>query len=146
LRITGDQQFPLLPTGFSEYNTNVTVQANQDLSFTLGHRYIYGNPFFPDSSLIQFGTYYRINDNWGFSIAEQYEMADHTLEQQTYQIHRDLSSWIATFGLLFRNNATSTVASKTEFGFMITFTLKDLPQISIPFGESPSTGGNVKGL
>ena len=47
---------------------------------------------FENSSLFVVGGYYRINDNWGIGVQEQYEATTRTLEEQRYSIYRDLSS------------------------------------------------------
>ena len=142
-------QLPLLNSGFTEFNSDLNFLASDSLSFTIGQRYIRNNPFFQDSNLLTFGTYLRINDNWGFSVREQYEVHDHILETQRYELHRDLSSWIASLGFLFGNNhragANNSTKGSSEFGFMLTFTLKDLPQVNIPIGQNPNSGSSVKG-
>ena len=69
-----------------------------NLQLSVGHRYLKDNPFFLDSSLLTFGGYYRINDNWGVGVAEQYEVDTGILESQRYSVYRDLTSWVASFG------------------------------------------------
>ena len=68
-----DSQLPLLDDGFTEINTSISFQPTANTQLTLGHRYLNGNPFFLDSSLFTVGGYYRINDNWGVGVLEQYE-------------------------------------------------------------------------
>ena len=69
-------------------------------------------------------------------------MHDHTLEYQSYQIHRDLSSWTAALGLVVRDNKVNGFGS-TEFGVLLTFTLKDFPSIAatISFDPQSTTSG-----
>ncbi len=136
-----DSQLPTNSKGFTQVNTSLALMVNSNWRVDIGHRYMNENPFFVNSSLISVGSYYRLNDNWGFSVREDYEATDSTLESQTYQIHRDLSSWIASFGVLIQDNR-----SKTEYGVLLTFTLKDMPQVSIPFSFDPSgLAGSSKG-
>lgn len=127
-------QIPFIDEGFTEVNSAATFLVNRSVSLNVGHRFISGNPFFEDSSLVTLGGYVRLGDNWGFSAQEQYEIEDGTLEVQRYELHRDLSSWIASAGFLVRDNA-----GENEFGFLLTLTLKDLPQVSLPFGFAPSS-------
>lgn len=132
-----DSQLPVSSKGFTEINTALNFMVNPNLKFDVGHRYISGNPYFDNSSLLTFGAYYRVNDNWAVSMTEQYEMQDHTLQYQTYQIHRDLSSWIASLGVTIQDNRVNGLGS-VAYGVMMTFTLKDFPQISTPFSFGTS--------
>jgi len=101
--------------------------VTRNVTLSVGQRYLEGSDQFADSNLATIGGYVRVNDNWGFSFAERYEFADSTLESQTYQIHRDLSSWVASLGVNVRDNG-----GKEEFGVLFTMTLKDLPSVRIP--------------
>jgi len=47
----------------------------------VGHRYLNNNPFFQNSSLFSPVDYYRLNDNWGVGIQEQYEATTGILEE-----------------------------------------------------------------
>ena len=133
-----DTQIPLVSTGFTQVNTDVHFLANEDLSFTIGHRYLDNNPFFLNSSNLRFGAYYRINDNWAFSFTDQYEFSDGTMQRQDYSIHRDLSSWIASLGFTVKENVNSTTGQTvSDFGVVLTFTLKDLPNLRLPLSFSP---------
>src|SRR3977135_4450082 len=66
-------QVPVFEKGFTEINTSVSIQPIANLQFSFSHRYLNQNPFFDNSSLYVFGGYYRINDNWGIGVSEQYE-------------------------------------------------------------------------
>ncbi len=131
-----DCQLPLLDTGFTEVNSYLNLMVTRDASVSLGQRYIDGNSQFTSSNLVFFGGYYRLNDNWAFSFRDQYEFADSTLETQLYQIHRDLSSWVASFGFSVRDNR-----GVNDIGVLLTFTLKDLPNIRAPFSFDPGVTG-----
>jgi lipopolysaccharide export system protein LptA len=122
-------QIPLSNEGFTQFNTQMRFQVHRDVELTLGHRFIDDNPFFEDSNLVTVGSYLRLGDNWGFSIREQYEMDTSTLESQRYEIHRDLSSWVASLGVIVRDNGDE---NDTEYGVLFTVTLKDLPQVKLP--------------
>lgn len=133
-----DSQVPLTAQGFTQINTHANFMASSDLMLSVGHRYIAGNPYFTNSSLAEIGGYYRINDNWGLSVRERYEFTDSVLESQRYSIHRDLSSWVASLGVIINNNGGgSEKEGKNEYGVVLSFTLKDLPQATIPFSFDP---------
>ena len=132
-----DSQVPLSEKGFTEVNATLSFMLNPDLKFDIGDQYIHNNPYFINSNLINFGTYFRINDNWGVSASEQYEMENHQLQVQSYKIHRDLSSWTASLGVQVIDNKYSG-AGTNEYDVMLTFTLKDFPQISSPLSFQPA--------
>ena len=135
-----DSQLPLFDTGFTEVNSNVNFLVTKNASVSLGQRYIDGNNQFPNSNLVSFGGYYRINDNWAFSFHDQYEFADSILESQVYQVHRDLSSWVASVGVAVRDNR-----GVNDFSVIVSFTLKDLPNIRAPFSLDPTALSNGGG-
>lgn len=135
-----ESQVPLFDTGFTEVNSNVNVMVNKSLSVNVGHRYIDGNKQFPNSNLVSFGGYYRVNDNWALSFHDQYEFNDSVLENQVYQVHRDLSSWVASVGFSVRDNR-----GVNDVGVLVTFTLKDLPNIRIPLAVDPNAAGAGSG-
>ena len=118
-----NSQVPAFAKGFTEVNTIASVQPIANLQLSVGHRYLNDNPFFLDSSLFLVGGYYRINDNWGVGAQEQYEATTGLLEQQRYSIYRDLSSWVASFGGVIRDNK-----GVKEYGVIFTMTLKAFPK------------------
>ena len=123
-----DSQVPLLDKGFWEVNTFADWTATPNLEVRVGHTYLQSNPFYQDSSELSFYTYMRLNDNWGFSIYEDYQFKTGTLNQQTYALHRDLSSWVGAIGLNITNNGSG----KSQVALVLSFTLKDLPRFGIP--------------
>jgi len=131
-----DSQIPAFDKGFTEVNTNVTVQPVSKLQLNFGHRFLNDNPFFLNSSLFTFGGYYRINDNWGVAVQEQYEATTGLLEQQRYAVYRDLSSWVASLGAIVRNNN-----GVNEYGVLLTFTLKAFPKFGFDLNFDPGGAG-----
>jgi len=131
-----NSQVPAFDKGFTEVNTNVLIQPISNLELSLGHRYLNNNPFFNTSSLFVIGGYCRINDNWGFAIQEQYEATSKRLEQQRYAIYRDLTSWVASFGAVVRDND-----GVREYGVLLTFTLKAFPKLGLDFNFDPGGAG-----
>lgn len=129
-------QTPTFDKGFTEVNTAINLQPISTFSVNLAHRYLYGNPFFDNSSLFVVGCYYRLNDNWGVGVSEQYEAATHTLEQQRYSVYRDLTSWVASVGAVIRDNG-----GVKEYGVLLTFTLKALPKFSFDLNFDPQGAG-----
>ena len=132
-----NSQLPAFDQGFTEVDTVANVQPMSNLQLTVAHRYLNGNPFFQDSSLFVVGGYYRIDDNWGVAVQEQYEGATGILEQQRYSIYRDLSSWVASFGGIIRDNNGSK-----EYGVLFTITLKAFPKFGFDLNFDPSSEGD----
>lgn len=130
-----ESQIPLDSAGFTELDTGFRFMPTQDLFFRIGHRYIDGNDFFSDNSQLDFYVYWRLNDNWAVSLYEQYEFESSTLQYQRYLIHRDLSSWIASFGAQVRDNQ----GGDTDMGVLLMLTLKDAPQVTLPFAFDNAT-------
>ena len=131
-----NSQVPAFDQGFTEVNTNVIVQPIANLQVSIGHRYLNENPFFDNSSLFVVGGYYRLDENWGLGIQEQYEATTRTLEQQRYSIYRDLTSWVASLGAVIRDNA-----GVKEYGVLFTFTLKAFPKFGFDLNFDPGGAG-----
>ena len=131
-----NSQVPAFNKGFTEVNTSVNIQPTADLQINVGHRYLNDNPFFLNSSLIVVGGYYRLNDNWGVGVQEQYEEATGVLEQQRYAVYRDLTNWVASFGAVIRDNA-----GVKEYGVLFTITLKAFPKFGFDLNFDPGSSG-----
>ncbi len=131
-----DSQVPAFDKGFTEVNTTIAFQPVSNLQVNVGHRYLNGNPFFNNSSLFVVGGYYRIDDNWGVGVQEQYEGASGVLEQQRYALYRDLSSWVASVGAIVRDNG-----GVKEYGVLLTFTLKAFPKFGFDLNFDPGSQG-----
>lgn len=119
--------------GFNEYNTGIRWMPTPDLDLSLSHRYLDSHPFLQNSNRIDYRAFYRLRDEWGFSLYHRWELDDNTLETQQYSIHRDLVSWTAALGTVFRDNR-----GRDEFGVVFTMTLKEFPQFSLPIDLDPS--------
>jgi LPS-assembly protein len=122
---------------FTEINTRATFMPADFLEFSIGHRMLSNHPVFHDSSLVDFGAYARVNEHWGFSIYERYELDDNTLETQQYSIHRDLTSWVASLGAIIRD---SREGHGDDWGVLLSLTLKDFPAVRLPVDFDPQGG------
>jgi lipopolysaccharide export system protein LptA len=134
-----DWQLPLDsgPGTFSELNQGITFMPDPNLHLTLGHQYVSDSPYFRDSNIIFSRVYARLNHNWGFAMNHIFEMDDGTMEFQSYSITRDLSSWIASLGVMFRENR----GGPNDNGIILSLTLKDFPQVNIPLDIDPNPSG-----
>ncbi|MEY5011009.1 MAG: hypothetical protein RLZZ253_2148 [Verrucomicrobiota bacterium] len=145
--LTVDSQIPLLNDGFSEFNSAVNFMVNENLQISLGHRYLADNPLFTDSNFLTLSSYLRLGENWGLAVREAYELENNILQSQSYELYRDLSSWIASFGFLVRDNGRTAQKSQSmnDYGVVLTFTLKDLPQVRLPISLDPDALGSGGG-
>jgi len=131
-----NSQVPAFAKGFTEVDTTATVQPIANLQLNFSHRYLNDNPFFVNSSLFVVGGYCRLGDNWGIGVQEQYEAATSTLEEQRYAIYRDLTSWVASFGGIIRDNG-----GVKEYGLLFTVTLKAFPKFGFDLNFDPYSQG-----
>jgi hypothetical protein len=92
-----------------------------------------------DSSLISSVIYARLSENWGVSMNHQYEMDSGTMQYQSYSVHRDLNSWVMSLGARMLD---STGGGDGDLGVVFSLTLKDFPQVSVPFDaiQNPMRG------
>jgi lipopolysaccharide export system protein LptA len=132
-----NSQVPAFDKGFTEVDTVASVQPLANLQLNVAHRYLNGNPFFQNSSLFVVGGYYRLNDNWGFGVQEQYEATTGLLEEQRYSVYRDLTSWVASFGGVIRDNS-----GVKEYGLLFTITLKAFPKFGFDLNFDPYSQGD----
>jgi len=130
-------QVPAFDKGFTEVDTVASVQPLANLQLNVAHRYLNGNPFFQNSSLFVVGGYYRLNDNWGFGVQEQYEATTGLLEEQRYSVYRDLTSWVASFGGVIRDNS-----GVKQYGVLFTITLKAFPKFGFDLNFDPYSQGD----
>jgi lipopolysaccharide assembly outer membrane protein LptD (OstA) len=143
-------QVPLTSYGFTELNTEFTVMPVRNFSFNFGTRYINNYNGSSNDNQYPFGAFLKVNDHWSLSAQEIYNQANtgalnatttsasgSSLIYQRYMIHRDLSSWIVSFGAEVRaNQAQGTTSAQNQYGALLSFTLKDLPQVALPLAFS----------
>jgi len=127
-----NSQVPAFDKGFTEVNTNIVIQPMANVQLSAGHRYLNSDPFFKNSSLFVLGGYYRLDKKWGIGAQEQYEATSKILEEQRYSVYRDLTSWVASFGAVIRDNG-----GVKEYGVLLTFTLKAFPKLGVDFNFDP---------
>jgi len=123
---------------FTDLNNSITFMPSKDISMTLGHQYLDGHPYFPGQSSRVFSRIYaRLTENWGLSTSHIFEGDDGVVEFQSYSITRDLSSWVISLGAMVRDNR----GGASDFGILLGFTLKELPQLNFDLNIDPTPGG-----
>ncbi|MGA3171878.1 MAG: hypothetical protein ABSE62_12805 [Chthoniobacteraceae bacterium] len=134
-------QTPLNSHGFNALDSTLSYMATKDLQFNIGNNYLNHDPFFENECLADVGFYYRIDDNWSLSVRDEYEFTDSTLENQVYEIHRDLSSWVASFGVQVENNGPGS-NPRLLYAVLFTLTLKGIPSATVPLTFDPDSISN----
>ena len=124
-----ETQFPILSggSGFTEVAPGVRFMPNENWEVSVNYRLLNGHPILEDSSRVDARVYTRINESWGIDVYQQWELDDNTLEEQQYRIYRDFDSWIASLGILRRDNR-----ERSEFSVLLGFTLKEFPSVNLP--------------
>jgi len=120
---------------YTDFNSYFRWQPTRDVALTLSQRYINGNPYFQDDSQATGGAYWRINDNWSVSASGTYDFTYDTWYIQRYMVHRDLSSWLVSAGLLVTDNRATfgnQSSGDVGVGLLLMLTLKDAPQVTLP--------------
>ena len=122
---------------FTEINNAIVWLPSRHTSLEFGHQFISDHPFFQDSSLLYTRFFARLSDNYGISTNHIYEADDGTLEFQSYSFYRDLSSWVASIGVMARDNRNGA----SDIGLLLSFTLKDFPQLNFDLDIDPNPTG-----
>jgi hypothetical protein len=68
-----------------------------------------------------------LNENWAVRGVHQFEARDGTLEEQQYQIYRDLRSWTVGLGFRLRENRVGP----QDFTVALTISLKAFPRFHL---------------
>lgn len=130
LAVDVETQFPLLNAGsrFTEIVTGLKFMPTPDFEFSISNSNLHSHPYLLDSNQINLRAYWRCNEKWGLGVLQQWELDDSTLELEQYTLHRNYDNWVISSGITHRNNRLGE-----EFGFLLNFTLKDFPSVTLPF-------------
>jgi len=136
LSLKVDSQIPIdnNPANFNELNSQLIWAPTDRVQLGLSHFLLNDHPTFNDSSLVSLTSYIRLSENWGFSTTHRYEAEDSILEMQSYNLHRDLTTWTASIGALMLNN----IGTEDEIGVVFSFTLKEFPSVYVPVDLNPN--------
>lgn len=124
-----ETQFPLLGKegDFTEVAASLRYMPTENLQVILRHRFLSNHPVLQNSIRFEYDLYQRFNEDWGAGFSHRWEFEDGVLEHQQYAVHRTLDNWAITLGVFHRDNRDND-----EFGFVLGFTLKDFPGVSLP--------------
>jgi len=152
-----DSQVPMSTEGFTEVNFQCDVMPARWLQVGVGSAYI-NNYNGISGNQPSVSVQWKVTDHWSVSATQLYNLNDssaasntaagaspgNALLYQRYLINRDLSSWVISLGADIRNNqATTTQAALTQYGAVLVCTLKDAPDIMVPFHfNAPTSNSN----
>jgi lipopolysaccharide assembly outer membrane protein LptD (OstA) len=148
LTLNTSVRYDMASNRWREANEQLIFTPSTTWSLSLGYYYLLNNdPEFqtyagenlPGHSLFSISAYYRLNENWGAHIAEQYEAQYGGLQQQLYSIYRDMRSWTAA--VVFR--ITEGPAQPNDFTVAVTFSLKAFPRFGL--GSDNDRQGSIYG-
>ena len=128
-------QLPMSEGGFTDVNSYLNWQPIEDFSFFVSQRFIEDSPYFQNDSQATAGGYWRVNDNWAVSASTRYDLTVGTWDIQRYMVHRDLSSWLISAGLLVTDNSATfnnQTSGEVGVGLLLMVTLKDAPRVNLP--------------
>ncbi len=142
ITLTSETRFDIDTREFRESNHRLTLTPNEWVDWSFGHRYLrddfgtygIGNNVFFSSLFLKF------NENWGARAVHQFESRDGVLEEQQYQIYRDLRSWTAALGVRLRDNR----GAPSDWTIGVTFSLKAFPRFGL--GEDRSNPNLLLGM
>lgn len=112
---------------------NLTFRPNHVWSWGVGYLYSRNDPSTSSTSLEEeqnslTSTFFlRLNENWGFRAAHQYDVEANVLQQQAYSIYRDLRSWTAAITVRLQDNLNEP----DDFTVAFTFSVKAAPRYGI---------------
>jgi len=148
LTLSSSTRYDMVSNRWREAIETINIHPQPAWSLSLSYNYLVNNdPEFqtypgedlPGHNLIGLSFYYRMNENWGIHILEQYEAQYGGLQQQVYSIYRDLRSWTAS--LMFR--VTEGPGQPSDFTVALTFSLKAFPRFGL--GSDSDRQGSLFG-
>ncbi len=109
--------------GYNLSDNSIRWQLTRSWETTLGLRVLQDSYLYPDSNLVYWSNFYRLNEHWQFENNLTFETDDGKLQEQSYRIYRDMSSWQLAMTLANRDNRNG----KNETSVYFTLTLKAFP-------------------
>ncbi len=129
ITLTSETRYDPSTQSYRESNHRVTLTPDEWIDWSVGHRYLRDDfqTYGTGNNVIFSSVFMRFNENWGARLAHQFETRDGVLEEQQYQIYRDLRSWTAALGVRLRDNRTG----KSDWTVGLTFSLKAFPRFGL---------------
>jgi lipopolysaccharide assembly outer membrane protein LptD (OstA) len=128
LTVESQTRYDINSGRFNLAQDSITFQPNTTWNLSLGQFFLRDDPVFgTGNDLFNATFFYRLNENWGARVAENFDAKTGTLEEQDYSIYRDLRSWTAA--LTFR--ALDNLSNGHEYAVAVTFSFKAFPRFAL---------------
>lgn len=129
LLLTSELRLDVHAPNVLEANHYVTFTPESNWSWSIGHRYMRDDPSraIVGNNLLINRLYYKLNENWGFSAYQYYDIQASRLQEHTYSIYRDLRSWTGALSFRFREDDVRG----QDFTVAFVFSLKAAPSVKL---------------
>jgi len=128
LTLSSDTRYSVEKGIIREANHTLTLMPNDVWSLSLAHRFrVDSSELGIGNNLIVGTIFYRMNENWGFRISEQFEARDGVLEYQYYTVYRDFRSWTGALTFRIRDNRSGP----NDFTVAFSLSLKAFPRFGV---------------
>ena len=137
LLFTSELRLDVADAEMLESNHYLTFTPQANWSWQVGHRYMRDDPAraITGNNLFINRLYYKLNENWGLSTYQYFDIDKGELQEHTYSIYRDLRSWTGALSFRFRNDEQRG----DEFTVAFVFSLKAAPKVKAGEGRLNST-------
>ena len=127
LLLTSEVRLDVEEPDLVEANHYLTLTPLSNWSWSLGHRFMLDDPAraTEGNNLLINRIYYKLNENWGFSTYQYYDLEASRLQEHTYSIYRDLRSWTGALSFRFREDEQNG----EDFTVAFVFSLKAVPKM-----------------
>jgi lipopolysaccharide assembly outer membrane protein LptD (OstA) len=140
LTIESQTRYDIGTGRFNLAEDSIILQPNSTWNLSLGQFFLRNDPVFGvGNDLFNATFFYRLNENWGARVQENFDAKTGTLQEQDYSIYRDLRSWTAA--LTFR--ALDNISTGHDYGVAVTFSFKAFPRFGL--GQDTVNAGPLVG-
>mgnify|MGYP003794564205 CR=1 FL=1 len=110
----------------------LTFRPNDTWSLSVGQRYLRDEPslgadYAIGNNLVYGRIFYKLNENWAFSVAEHFEARNGLLQEQYYTVYRDFRSWTGALTFRLREQRNG----EEDFSVAAMFSLKAFPRFNL---------------
>ncbi len=129
LLLTSELRMDVEDPELLEANHYLTFTPASNWSWSIGHRFMRDDPALgiEGNDLLINRLYYKLNENWGFSTYQYYDIDASHLPEHTYSIYRDFRSWTGALSFRFRDDEQSG----DDFTVAFVFSLKAVPKMGL---------------
>lgn len=129
LLLTSEVRLDVHSPDLLEANHYLTFTPESNWSWSIGHRFMRDDParLIEGNDLLINRLYFKLNENWGFSTYQYYDLEAAHLPEHTYSIYRDFRSWTGALSFRFRDDEQSG----DDFTVAFVFSLKAAPTMGV---------------